>query len=69
MNRQLTNNSVSFQTQYSLLLSMGDLERFFVRDFISSFAGRTTLAATLTLAPLLFLPFLARLKPRMATDL
>jgi signal transduction histidine kinase/CheY-like chemotaxis protein/ligand-binding sensor domain-containing protein len=34
---------------------MGDLERFFVRDFISSFAGRTTLAATLTLAPLLAL--------------
>jgi hypothetical protein len=51
----LTNNSVSFQSQYSLPLGMGDLERFFVRDFFSSFAGRTALAATLTLAPLLAL--------------
>jgi hypothetical protein len=39
----LTNNSVSFQSQYSLPLGMGDLERFFVRDFFSSFAGRTAL--------------------------
>ena len=34
---------------------MGDLERFFMRDFFSSFAGRTALTATLTLAPLLAL--------------
>jgi len=33
---------------------MSDLERFFVREFFSSFAGRS-LAATLTLAPLLAL--------------
>ncbi|HEX5345185.1 MAG TPA: hypothetical protein VFX55_21995, partial [Duganella sp.] len=50
----MTNNSVSFQSQYSLPLGMGDLERFFVREFLSSFAGRS-LAATLTLAPLLAL--------------
>ncbi|WP_092269992.1 MULTISPECIES: hybrid sensor histidine kinase/response regulator [unclassified Duganella] len=51
----MTNNSVSFQTQYPLPSGMGDLERFFVRDFFSSFAGRRLLAATLTLTPLLAL--------------
>jgi signal transduction histidine kinase/CheY-like chemotaxis protein/ligand-binding sensor domain-containing protein len=55
MNRQLTNNSVSFQTQYPLPSGMGDLERFFVRDFFSSFARRRLLVATLTLTPLLAL--------------
>jgi signal transduction histidine kinase/ligand-binding sensor domain-containing protein len=55
LNRQLTNNSVSFQTQYPLPSGMGDLERFFVRDFFSSFASRRLLVATLTLTPLLAL--------------
>jgi hypothetical protein len=36
---------------------------------VIGYDGIFIISGTLTLAPLIFLPFLARLKPRMATDL